>query len=98
MTKAKNMSEQEILSISKKMFYGGFAFLPWLWLVNWIYFNPVLKQRPGLSEQIHFYVKWSFIGAAIWIVLLATWVIIFQTTRTKFGSSLDRFYVSVPKG
>jgi len=43
-------------------------------------------------------VKWSFIGAAIWIVLLATWVIIFQTTRTKFGSSLDRFYVSVPKG
>jgi len=54
MTKAKNMSEEEILNISKKMFIGGFAFLPWLWFVNWLYFHPVLKQRSGLSRRIHF--------------------------------------------
>jgi len=54
MTKPKNMSEDEILKISKRMFYGGFAFLPWLWLVNWLYFHDVLKQRPGLTKKIHF--------------------------------------------
>ncbi|CAO3598542.1 unnamed protein product [Absidia cylindrospora] len=27
-----------MVGISRKMFYGGFAFLPFLWLVNVMYF------------------------------------------------------------
>jgi presenilin enhancer 2 len=38
------LSGTEILSIGKKMFYGGFAFLPFLWLVNVIYLWPTLKR------------------------------------------------------
>jgi len=98
MTKPKNMSEQEILNISKKMFYGGFAFLPWLWLVNWIYFHQVLKQRPGLPDKIHFYVKWSLRGSMIWAILIAIWIIVFQTNRVKWGHHIDGLYVTVPKG
>jgi presenilin enhancer 2 len=38
------MSGTEILSVGRKMFYGGFAFLPFLWLVNVIYLWPTLKR------------------------------------------------------
>ena len=31
--------ELEIEAVARKMFYGGCALLPWLWLVNIIYFR-----------------------------------------------------------
>jgi hypothetical protein len=44
MPSLEKMSGTEILSIGKKMFYGGFALLPFLWLVNVIYLWPTLKR------------------------------------------------------
>ena len=37
MAKLDRMSPDELVSISKKMFYGGLAFLPFLWLINFMY-------------------------------------------------------------
>jgi presenilin enhancer 2 len=44
MPKLEKMSSEEHVSISKKMFYGGFAFLPFLWLVNFLYFFNTSRQ------------------------------------------------------
>lgn len=51
MPKLEKMSAEEHLSISKKMFYGGFAFLPLLWLVNFMYFFNTTRQ-PNASKEL----------------------------------------------
>ena len=44
MVKLEKLSSEEHVAISKKMFYGGFAFLPFLWLVNFMYFYKTSRQ------------------------------------------------------
>jgi len=34
----------EDVVVAKKMFYGGFAFLPFLWLVNGVFFRQALTR------------------------------------------------------
>ncbi|KAJ3079061.1 hypothetical protein HK102_004053, partial [Quaeritorhiza haematococci] len=43
---------EEVLGIAKTYFYGGFAFLPWLWLVNFFYLYPVVKKRADLDKRV----------------------------------------------
>jgi presenilin enhancer 2 len=50
MTKLEKMSSEELVSISKKMFYGGFAFLPLLWLVNFMYFFKTSRKPTAPKE------------------------------------------------
>lgn len=51
MPKLDKMSPEEQVSISKKMFYGGLAFLPLLWLVNFIYFFRTIRQPSAPREM-----------------------------------------------
>ncbi|KAG0221176.1 hypothetical protein BGX31_010111 [Mortierella sp. GBA43] len=48
----EKMGPDEILTISKKLFYGGFCLLPFLWLYNVLYLWPV-RNRNDLSPQVH---------------------------------------------
>lgn len=50
MPRLDKMSFEEQVSISKKMFYGGFAFLPFLWLVNFMYFYKTSQSLNAPSE------------------------------------------------
>jgi hypothetical protein len=40
----------QAMNISRKMYLGGFAFLPWLWLINFIGFRNVLKDQNAPEE------------------------------------------------
>ena len=40
--------EEQHVSVAKKMFFAGLAFLPWLWALNVIYFRSSL-----FSNQAH---------------------------------------------
>lgn len=51
MPKLDKMSPEEQVSISKKMFYGGLAFLPLLWLVNFVYFFRTIRQPSAPREM-----------------------------------------------
>ena len=45
--------EIEIEGVARKMFYGGCALLPWLWLVNIIYFRKLYFAEdcpPGVKK------------------------------------------------
>lgn len=61
MPKLEMMSSEEHVNISKKMFYGGFAFLPFLWLVNFMYFFQTSRQPNApkalkkCKVSLHFY-------------------------------------------
>jgi hypothetical protein len=43
----------QAMNVSRKMYLAGFAFLPWLWLVNYIGFRNVLKDQHA-PEQFKF--------------------------------------------
>ncbi|KAH8548635.1 gamma-secretase aspartyl protease complex, presenilin enhancer-2 subunit [Umbelopsis sp. PMI_123] len=91
------MSGSEILSIGKKMFYGGFAFLPLLWLVNVIYLWTSLK-RTDVPIQLRKYLIYSIAGCLAWFIALTTWYALFVNKRVAWGATADRITVVIPKG
>lgn len=51
-----------------------------------------------LSEFSVADVIFSGIGTAIWAIIIATWVIIFQINRAKWGAFADDISFSIPVG
>ena len=80
-------SEIEIEAVARKMFYGGCALLPWLWLVNIIYFRK-LYFSPECPPGVKKWVGRSSIGFLVVTTLWIIWCIIFQTTYKSWGTAL----------
>ncbi|KAI9342168.1 gamma-secretase aspartyl protease complex, presenilin enhancer-2 subunit [Pilaira anomala] len=97
MPKLEKMSSEEHVSISKKMFYGGFAFLPFLWLVNFLYFFKTSKQ-PNAPPALKKYIYFSLTGCLVWFVILTSWYSLFINKRIAWGQAADRITVVIPKG
>lgn len=49
--KLDKISDEHKLQICKKYFYGGLAFLPFLWLINFIWFFKHAFLRSSYKEQ-----------------------------------------------
>ena len=78
------------LKVARRMFYGGFAGLPWLWFVLWVHFRKVAKE-PGADPRLSTYVNGSLVGAICGGVALVSWIVAVQTswhTWGDFGKSL----------
>ncbi|CAO3701344.1 unnamed protein product [Rhizopus stolonifer] len=97
MSKLDKMSSEEQVSISKKMFYGGFAFLPFLWLVNCIYFFNTSRKQDA-PKELKKYIYLSLSGCIFCFVLLTTWYALFVNKRVSWGKGADRITVVIPKG
>lgn len=41
----------EKINVARKMFYGGFALLPWLWFVNYLMFRKDLL-KPTVPHEL----------------------------------------------
>ncbi|CAG2056009.1 unnamed protein product [Timema podura] len=74
----------------------GFAFLPFLWCVNavWFFKDAFIKQP--YEEQKN--VILSAIGALIWVAGLTTWIVTFQTQRAQWGETADYMSFIIPTG
>ena len=46
------LSEEDLLVVSTRYFYIGFAFLPWIWVVNYFYLAPITRDFPDLNKKI----------------------------------------------
>ncbi|ORE06426.1 presenilin enhancer 2 [Rhizopus microsporus var. microsporus] len=97
MPRLEKMSFEEHVSISKKMFYGGFAFLPFLWLVNFMYFYKT-SQLPNAPSELKKYIYLSLTGCITWFILLTTWYAIFVNKRIAWSTDVDGITVVIPKG
>ncbi|KAI8086918.1 putative gamma-secretase subunit pen-2 [Gilbertella persicaria] len=97
MSKLEKMSSEEHINISKKMFYGGFAFLPLLWLVNFLYFFKT-SRKPDAPKELKRYIYMSLGGSIVWFIILTTWYGLFVNKRVDWGISADRITVVIPKG
>ncbi|XP_045388264.1 gamma-secretase subunit PEN-2 isoform X1 [Lemur catta] len=79
---------------------GGFAFLPFLWLVNIFWFFREAFLVPAYTEQsqIKGYVWRSAVGFLFWVIVLTTWITIFQIYRPRWGALGDYLSFTIPLG
>ncbi|XP_065346090.1 gamma-secretase subunit pen-2 [Cloeon dipterum] len=94
------LKDDQKLDLCKWYFRGGFAFLPFLWAINAVWFFWEAFRRNPFEEQklIRRYVILSAIGAVIWAAGLTTWIIIFQTKRAEWGEFADSISFMIPQG
>uniref|UniRef100_A0AAZ1Y2F4 Gamma-secretase subunit PEN-2 n=1 Tax=Oreochromis aureus TaxID=47969 RepID=A0AAZ1Y2F4_OREAU len=79
---------------------GGFAFLPFLWLVNVVWFFREAFLKPSYTEQLQIkaYVKRSALGLLLWVAVLTTWITIYQHFRAEWGEVGDYLSFTIPLG
>ncbi|KAL3270616.1 hypothetical protein HHI36_021150 [Cryptolaemus montrouzieri] len=94
------LTNEKKLSLCRGYFRTGFALLPFVWAVNAIWFFNEAFRKPEYEEQkqLKKYVIYSAIGAAIWSVVLTTWIVIFQVNRDNWGEFADRISFIIPLG
>ena len=94
------MKDDKKLELCRWYYRGGWACLPFLWAVNFVWFFHDAFQRPAFEEQaqIKRYVIYSGIGAVIWAIALSTWIVIFQTHRVAWGDIGDELTFLIPTG
>jgi len=88
------------LILSRKYYYAGFAFLPFLWAINAVWFFNDAFRKPPFEEQIQLrkYVVRSSIGALVWVGICVTWTCIFQNNRSSWGELGDQLSFVIPRG
>ncbi|XP_078391184.1 gamma-secretase subunit PEN-2 [Cetorhinus maximus] len=96
----ERVSNEDKLNLCRKYYLGGFALLPFLWLVNVVWFFREAFMKPQFNEQaqIKKYVKWSGVGLLLWITALTTWISIYQTFRPDWGAVGDYISFTIPLG
>ena len=94
----ERMSTDEKLNLSRKYFYIGFAFLPFVWLVNavWFFKEAFIKKEP--LKNLRFYVLGSIIGVIVWLLVFIAWTVVYQTQRSLWGAAGDYISFWVPTG
>ncbi|KAF9955713.1 Gamma-secretase subunit pen-2 [Mortierella alpina] len=93
----EKMGPEEVLTISKKLFYGGFGLLPFLWVYNILYIWPV-RNRSDLSPQVRHYLLMSGIMSTVLFVVFSVWFGIFVNQRLSWGATGDDLTVVLVKG
>ncbi|XP_076137335.1 gamma-secretase subunit PEN-2 isoform X1 [Alosa pseudoharengus] len=96
----ERVPNEEKLSLCRKYYLGGFAFLPFLWLVNVVWFFREAFVKPTYNEQLQIktYVKRSALGLLFWVAVLTTWITIFQHMRAQWGEVSDYLSFTIPLG
>ncbi|KAM8775872.1 gamma-secretase subunit PEN-2 [Rhynchonycteris naso] len=96
----ERVSNEEKLNLCRKYYLGGFAFLPFLWLVNIFWFFREAFLAPAFTEQsqIKGYVWRSAVGFLFWVIILTTWITIFQIYRPRWGALGDYLSFTIPLG
>lgn len=96
----ERVSNEEKLNLCRKYYLGGFAFLPFLWLVNIFWFFREAFLAPAYTEQsqIKGYVWRSAVGFLFWVIVLTTWITIFQIYRPRWGALGDYLSFTIPLG
>nr|ALS04483.1 gamma-secretase subunit PEN-2 [Acartia pacifica] len=78
----------------------GFALLPFVWLVNavWFFREGFVKEEFEGQKKIKKYVILSALGSLIWTVGLITWIVIFNYNRVSWGATADYMSFNIAIG
>ncbi|KAL1116784.1 hypothetical protein AAG570_005256 [Ranatra chinensis] len=94
------MKDDDKLYLCRWYFKAGFVCLPFVWLVNAVWFFNEAFRRPYFEQQklMKKYVLFSAIGFLLWVVVIGVWVYIFQTRRIAWGHTGDLLSFVIPTG
>ncbi|EGC31256.1 hypothetical protein DICPUDRAFT_40183 [Dictyostelium purpureum] len=84
-----------MINIAKKLWFIGFFFLPWVWLINILYFVP---HRNNLNDKVKWYLKFSLIGFFAYSTIFMAWMGIYLVNRNKWGAFGDNISITIPFG
>ena len=84
------------LKVARRMFYGGFAGLPWLWFVLWVHFRHI-AMAPTADRRLRKYVDWSLYGTICGSALFIAWVTFVQLRWRSWSSFGMSFMLIVPE-
>jgi Presenilin enhancer-2 subunit of gamma secretase len=82
--------------LARNMFIGGCCLLPWLWVVNLLYYAQAWRLGK-LPAEVVTWVRRSAVCAAIESLLFLTWVVAFQIFWRSWGSDIFPYMMLVPK-
>ncbi|CAO2625936.1 Gamma-secretase subunit PEN-2 [Lemmus lemmus] len=83
----ERVSNEEKLNLCRKYYLGGFAFLE-------AFLAPAYTEQ----SQIKGYVWRSAVGFLFWVIVLTTWITIFQIYRPRWGALGDYLSFTIPLG
>ena len=91
---------EEKVRLSRLYFIGGFAFLPFLWLVNvlWFFREAFLRDEYEGQKNVRTNLLRSLVGLCVWIAGLTAWITIYQMNRALWGELGDRLSFLIPLG
>uniref|UniRef100_A0A061R002 Presenilin enhancer 2 n=2 Tax=Tetraselmis sp. GSL018 TaxID=582737 RepID=A0A061R002_9CHLO len=69
------MPTEKARKLSRRIYYGGFALLPWLWAVNVWLFWPELRGQN--DPEVKKYARRSAIGFLVLTALFLPWVMVY---------------------
>uniref|UniRef100_A0A914Z6L8 Gamma-secretase subunit PEN-2 n=1 Tax=Panagrolaimus superbus TaxID=310955 RepID=A0A914Z6L8_9BILA len=96
----ERIRDTEKLDLCRKYFYIGCFCLPFVWLVNFVWFFKHAYKRPHFAQQelIRKYTTFSIIGCIIWTILIVAWNIVFHYYRTSYAQYADYLSFVFPIG
>lgn len=96
----QKVPNDEKLKLCRNYFYFGFAFLPFLWLVNTVWFvrDAFFKDEFEEQKELRKYVIRSGIGTCLWTIGIVTWISIYQLNRADWGELGDKLSFLIPLG
>jgi presenilin enhancer 2 len=96
----RKVSDQDKLQLCRRYFVIGFAFLPFLWFVNIVWFFKYafyVKHFEG-QKKMRYYLTGSLIGFLVWFIGLAVWISVYQKNRASWGATGDMISFLIPLG
>ncbi|KAF0693555.1 Aste57867_15497 [Aphanomyces stellatus] len=80
----RNLNQEDDSLVAKKLFFGGLAFLPWLWAVNVFHYRAQFLD--GSSDpKTTLWVRRSCAGFVFVTLVFVAWVVTFQLTWKANG-------------
>ncbi|XP_055387195.1 gamma-secretase subunit pen-2 [Condylostylus longicornis] len=94
------MSDERKLYLCNWYFKAGFAFLPFVWIINsiWFYSEAFLRSPFEHQKQMKKYVLLSGTLSLMWLSIAVLWVTVFQNNRDKWGQFGDAITFVIPLG
>jgi len=84
--------------MAAKRFWGGFALLPWLWLINVIHFRSAFWEEAPEYAKIRYYTRASLVGVALALPMFLAWVLTYHENWTNWGAFGEDLSLITPKG
>ena len=93
-----NVSPEEKLKICRRYFHIGCFGLPFVWLINSVWFFREAFFKKDTPLKLRWYVLASLLGLLIWSIVFVIWTSVYQTQRVKWGAPGVRISFVVPSG